>query len=210
MTVMAPVTRKERWNMPLPNEKNENRHTIEEIYALPDGKRAELINGVIYDMAPPSRIHQRIVTQISSFINQYIETAGGRCEVYVAPFAVFPGAGKKTEDTGADMTNSGDTYVEPDISVICDPEKLSDRGCEGAPDWVIEVVSGSSIERDYFIKLMKYRETGVRSYWIVDPAKRVVRVYDFMNGDETRDYFFEEKIPAAIYPGFGIRIADYV
>ena len=171
--------------------------TVRDIYSLPEGRRAELIDGVIYDMAPPSRMHQRIVTEVSTEINRHIRSSAGDCEVDVAPFAVF-------------LDEDEYTYVEPDISVICDREKLTDRGCEGAPDWVIEVVSRSSMEMDYYIKLLKYRKAGVRVYWIIDPSRRAVRVYNFMNEDETADFSFDELIPAAIYPGFGIRISDFI
>lgn len=103
-------------------------HTTEEIYALPEGKRAELIDGQIYDMAPPGRIHQELVQQLSRTIGNYIADHKGTCKVYPAPFAVF-------------LNQDDKTYVEPDISVICDNGKLDDRGCNGAPDWVIEIVS---------------------------------------------------------------------
>lgn len=189
----------------MPKKKDTPRHTIEELYALPEGERAELIDGEIYDIATPLRVHQRIVSKLVSVIDHYIESSDGDCEVYPAPFAVI-----LHETDESNENDPGDTYVEPDVSVICDPGKLSDRGCEGVPDWVIEVVSKSSIERDYFLKLMKYWEGGVRSYWIIDPAKRIVRVYDFMNEADTKDYSFEEMVPVAIYPGFGIRIADFV
>lgn len=114
--------------MPLPKS---NTYTINDIYALPEGQRAELIDGQIYDMAPPSPMHQKLVYQLSRTIGNYIEKKGGPCEVYPAPFAVFV----KEDDTN---------YVEPDISVICDKNKISNRGCEGAPDFVIEIVSPSS------------------------------------------------------------------
>ena len=100
-------------------------YTTDDIYALPEGQRAELINGVIYEMAPPNRIHQEIVMNFSAAIHDYIKNNHGNCKVYPAPFAVFLNADDKT-------------YVEPDISVICDPSKLDDRGCNGAPDWVPE------------------------------------------------------------------------
>ena len=106
-------------------------HTTEEIYALPEGKRAELIDGQIYDMAPPGRIHQELVQQLSRTIGNYIADHKGTCKVYPAPFAVF-------------LNQDDKTYVEPDISVICDNGKLDDRGCNGAPDWVIEIVSKQS------------------------------------------------------------------
>ena len=99
--------------MPLPKH---NAYTIEDIYALPDGQRAELIDGQLYDMAPPSRIHQKISTQLVSCINHYISEHHGNCEVYAAPFAVF-------------LNKDNKNYVEPDVSVICDPDKLDDKGC---------------------------------------------------------------------------------
>ena len=168
-------------------------YTIEDIFALPDRQRAELIDGTIYAMAPPTREHQRIVTEVSAAISQHIRFHKGGCEVYAAPFAVI-------------LNRDDDTCVEPDITVVCDPDRLSERGCEGAPDWVIEVVSRSSREMDYYVKLMKYRSAGVRVYWIIDPLRRAVRVYNFMNEDETADYSFEDSIPAVIYPGFSLCI----
>ena len=142
------------------------RYTIDDIYALPEGQRAELIDGQIYSMAPPKRIHQRLVHQFERIIGNYIVEKHGDCEVYPAPFAVF-------------LNEDDKTYVEPDISVICDKNKLDDRGCFGAPDWIIEIVSPSTERMDYGIKLFKYRSAKVREYWIVNPSKQVVMVYDF-------------------------------
>lgn len=149
--------------MALPQE---SRYTIDDIYALPDGERAELIDGNIYYMAPPSRKHQRIITELSTTINNYIKANNGSCEVYLAPFAVF-------------LNKNDKTYVEPDISVICDENKLTDKGCNGAPDWIIEIVSPSSKRMDYSVKLFKYRSSGVREYWIVDMEKNRITVWNF-------------------------------
>ena len=91
-------------------------------------------------------------------------------------------------------------YVEPDISVICNPDKLDDKGCNGAPDWVIEIVSPSSQRMDYMIKLFKYRTAGVREYWIVDSLKNRITVYNFEE-DTMQEYTFSEDIPAGIYQG---------
>ena len=146
--------------MPLPKEQL---YTVEDIYNLPEGQRAELIDGMIFDMAPPSRIHQKISGQLHKSIANYIDRNNGSCEVYAAPFAVFLNADDKN-------------YVEPDISVVCDKNKLSDRGCEGAPDWIIEITSPSSQRMDYLTKLWKYRSSGVREYWIVNPLKETVQV----------------------------------
>lgn len=123
--------------MPLLEEKI---YTIEAIYALPEGKRAELIDGKIYYMAPPSRKHQDISGELYADIKSYIRSHGGDCKVYAAPFAVY-------------LDEATNTYVEPDISVICNPDKLDDKGCTGAPDWII------------------------------DAAKNQIVVYDFVNGD---------------------------
>ena len=73
--------------------------------------------------------------------------------------------------------------MEPDISVICDKSKLDDRGCVGAPDWIIEIASPSTKRTDYGVKLFKYRSAGVREYWIVDPLKNLILVYNFDTSD---------------------------
>ena len=169
--------------MPLPKAET---YTLEDIYNLPDGERAELIDGQIYYMAPtPSRTHQLISGDLFAAIYNYIKEHKGKCEVYSAPFAVF---------INKDYFN----YVEPDISVVCDPNKLNDKGCNGAPDWIIEIVSPSSRRMDCSTKLFKYRTAGVREYWIVDPAKERITVWDFEN-DDTADYTFKDKVKAGIY-----------
>ena len=168
--------------MPLPKEIG---YTIEDIYNLPEGKRAELIDGQIYFMAPPSYRHQKLVNKLSQKITNYIDSKKGSCEVLPAPFAVF-------------LNEDNETYVEPDISVICDTSKLNDRGCIGAPDWIIEIVSPSSKYMDYFTKLMKYRNAGVREYWIVDPLKNRIMVYNF-EMETVEEYTFSDKVKASIY-----------
>lgn len=160
-------------------------YTVEDIYNLPEGKRAELIDGQIYDMAPPKRTHQKILSFLHLEIGNYIRSKGGSCEVYPAPFAVF-------------LDNDEYTYVEPDISVICDKSKLDEQGCNGAPDWVIEIVSQSSKKMDYFTKLFKYRDAGVREYWIVDEQRNLITVYAFEH-EEVLTYTFEEQVKAEIY-----------
>ena len=165
----------------------EKLYTIDDIYALPDGERAELIDGELYMMSPPGTTHQRIVSFLNRTIGNYIQEQNGDCEIFPAPFAVF-------------LNNDEHTYVEPDISVICDKSKLDEKGCNGAPDWVIEIVSPSSKRMDYFIKLSKYQNAGVREYWIIDPDKNNVFVYDFENED-LNAYGFEEEIPVNIYDG---------
>lgn len=97
----------------------------------------------------------------SHTIADYIDKKSSSCEVDIAPFAVF-------------LNEDDRNYVEPDISVICDTNKLTDRGCSGAPDWIIEIVSPGSKQHGLFFKLFKYQATGVREYWIVDPTKNVI------------------------------------
>lgn len=170
-------------------------YTIEDIYALPDGQRAELINGRMYMMAPPVRIHQKLISQFTRIIGNYIDSKHGACEVYPAPFAVF-------------LNEDDRNYVEPDISVICDKNKLNDKGCNGAPDLVVEIVSPGTSRIDYGIKLFKYRSAGVREYWIVNPSTRTVNVYDFENDAGTTQYVFNDEIPVCIYGDLRIRISD--
>ena len=168
-------------------------HTTEDIYALPEGQRAELIDGQMYMMAPPNTNHQRLVMNLSAEIRDYIKKNHGSCEVFPAPFAVF---------LNEDDTN----YVEPDISVICDRVKLTDNGCAGAPDWIIEIVSPSSTRMDYFVKLFKYRTAGVREYWIVNPMKKTVQTYSFQGEEDSNQYFFQDDIPSTIYKDLIINI----
>lgn len=169
-------------------------YTIDDIYALPDGERAELIDGQIYYMAPPGRIHQKISWKLHQAIGNYIDNNRGTCEVYAAPFAVF-------------LNENDKNYVEPDISVICDRNKLTDRGCNGAPDWIIEIVSTGSRRMDYYIKLFKYRTAGVREYWIVDPEKERVTVYNFEK-ETTDEYTFNTPVTVGIYEGFSITVGQ--
>lgn len=178
--------------MPLPKSNN---YTIEDIYALPDGQRAELIDGQIYDMAPPSYLHQKLVMELSATIRDYIKSHGGSCEVLPAPFAVF-------------LNQDDHNYVEPDISVICDPNRINDRGYNGAPDFIIEIVSPSSQRMDYLTKLFKYRTAGVREYWIVNPMKESVQTYLFGDIEDFNQYSFDDEIPVGIYDDLKIRIAD--
>lgn len=161
--------------------------TLEDIYALPEGQRAELIDGQIYYMAAPGTAHQRILTSLFTQIYNYISDQAGDCEVFPAPFAVF------LNDTDA-------KYVEPDISVICDKSKINEDGCNGAPDWIIEIVSPGSRRMDYYTKLFKYRSAGVKEYWIVDYDKKIVNVYDFQN-DNMEQYDIPGEIPVSLYHG---------
>lgn len=170
-------------------------YTTEDIYALPEGQRAELIDGNIYMMAPPKRIHQELVSQFTKIIGQYIDLHKRLCKVYPAPFAVF-------------LNSDNKNYVEPDISVICDKNKLDEYGCTGAPDWIIEIVSPSTERMDYGIKLFKYRSAGVREYWIVNPVKQTINIYDFEHNEQTGQYIFTDIVSSCIYKDLSIKVAD--
>ena len=167
-------------------------YTVEDIYALPDGMRAELIDGQIYYMALPSTRHQRLLNFINTEINMCIRKNHGKCEVFPAPFAVF-------------LNKDNINYVEPDISVICDASKLDEKGCHGAPDWIVEIVSPGNKTMDYFTKLFLYRAAKVREYWIVDSAKQMTAVYRFEEGI-MEEYSFGEDITVGIFDGFSIKI----
>ena len=165
-----------------------NIYTEEDYYNLPENVRAELIDGQIYYMSAPSRIHQEILMFLSNTIFNYLNSKKGPCKVYPAPFAV-----KLFEDDDK-------TVVEPDISVICDPNKLTDRGCTGAPDWIVEIISPSTSSHDYIRKLNLYAKAGVKEYWIIDPRTGKVFVYYLDQADVNVDsYTFQDKIKVNIY-----------
>lgn len=162
-------------------------YTEADYYALPEDVRAELIDGQIYYQAAPSRIHQKILGKIHQRISNYIDSKSGFCEVYPAPFAV-----KLWEDEK--------TIVEPDISVICDCDKLTDKGCTGAPDWIIEIVSPGNSSHDYIRKLNLYADAGVREYWIVNPMQQSIFVYHLEKDNfQVKPYTFQDKIKVNIY-----------
>ena len=171
-------------------------YTESDYYNLPEGIRAELIDGKIYNQAAPSRIHQKLLGELYTVINTYIKTRNGFCQVYPAPFAVK-------------LLADQDTIVEPDISVICDPKKLTDRGYTGAPDWIIEIVSPSTASHDYIRKLKLYADAGVKEYWIVDPDKKSVYVYHLEEDKfEVTTFTFQDKIKANIYEDLWIAFTE--
>ena len=173
--------------MPLPQEKY---YTVEDFYNLPDDIHAELINGQIFYMAAPSSIHQIISSELHFAINNYIKSGGGHCRALAAPFSV-------------QLHEGEDTVLEPDISVICNPDKITPRGCVGAPDWIIEIVSPSNPGHDYITKLGIYNDAGVREYWIIDTRTESIHVYNLESGD-LKVYSFHDTIKVRIYADFYI------
>ncbi len=167
-------------------------YTIKEVYASPEGERAELINGKVFYMTPPGRTHQRILLTLATRISEYVENSSGTGEVYIPPFTVV-------------LNEDDRTYVEPDLCVVCNSGKLTEDGCIGAPDWIVEVVSPGSKYIDYSTKLFAYRAAGVREYWIVDPLKKRITTYYFEK-DRTEEFNFSDHVPSGIFSGFYINL----
>jgi Uma2 family endonuclease len=171
-------------------------HTIEDIYNLPEGERAELIDGQIYYMASPGRRHQAVLGALFSQIYNHIRTKKGACEVYPAPFAVF-------------LHDDEYTYLEPDITVICDPRKLDDKGCHGAPDLIIEIISPGTSSHDYLRKYALYKKAGVREYWIVNPLDKEVAVCTFSGQEpDPARYSFSDQVKVGIFEDLTIDFGE--
>lgn len=165
-----------------------NGYTIEDYYALPDDKRVELIDGVFYDMAAPSPVHQRIGGEMYRQIANFIFENKGKCIPFMSPVDVRLDCDDKT-------------MVQPDVVILCDRDKLMKWGIMGAPDFVVEVLSPSTRRKDCIKKLDKYAEAGVREYWMVDPDKRKVIVYEFEKESYPVVYGMDGEIPVGIYEG---------
>lgn len=178
--------------MPLPQEQF---YTSEDYWNLPESERAELIGGKLIAMSPPSFKHQKLISELTQTLGQYIKAHGGNCEVIPAPFAV-------------NLDAEGKDWVEPDISVICDKSKLTERGCNGAPDLVIEIVSPSSRKMDYSTKNALYSNAGVREYWIVDPEKERTTVYHYEEDAAPALYAFDHEATVGIYGDLAIVISE--
>lgn len=149
-------------------KKEMEKYTITDYYNLPEEKHVELLDGVFYNKAAPSIIHQRIIGDLYNQISNYIREKGGDCIPMISPVDV-------------QLDQDEYTMVQPDLMIVCDPEKIADTRVEGVPDFVLEVVSPSSGAKDYVKKVAKYMAAGVREYWIIDPVKKRVMVYDFEN-----------------------------
>lgn len=158
-------------------------HTYGEYLAWTDPQRYELINGIAYAMTPaPTRLHQKILLEIARQIADVIDDSP--CEVYVAPFDVhLPRSDEPDENI--------DTVVQPDLSVIRDPGKLDERGCRGAPDWIIEILSSGTAAHDQTRKREVYERTRVAELWLVHPADRTVTIYHLEGTGYGRPDIFE-------------------
>lgn len=169
--------------------------TLEEYENLPDDKRVEVFDGIVYDMASPSRIHQALLTDLITIFYTYIKKKNGDCEVFPAPFDVI-------------LSKKPLTIVQPDIMIVCDKNKLDEQRCNGAPDFIIEIVSPSNSSDDYIKKAYYYKNYGVREYWIIDPKRRTVTVNYFEKDEVSIQLSFESAIKVNIYDDLYINFTE--
>ncbi len=169
-------------------EKSQGEYTLEDYYRIPDGDRAELIDGVLYDMAAPSPLHQLIGGRIFRAFSDYIDRKAGTCVPAYAPLDVQLDCDDKT-------------MLQPDVLIVCDREKIRKGIIYGAPDLVVEILSGSTKRKDMTVKLAKYAAAGVREYWMVDPDKKKVIVYEMEDDLNVSVFGFDHEIPVRIFGG---------
>ena len=183
--------------MSVQNAIKENSHyTYADYLSWDDNIRRELIDGVIYMMAPPNRRHQRVSGELFKQLAVFL--TGKSCEVYHAPFGVRLNAAE-----------GDDNVVEPDIVVVCDKSKLDDMGCVGAPDMIVEILSPSTSAYDKWVKFNKYLRAGVREYWIVDPADHTVNAYVLENGKYTVQVYGDTDTPTVhVLDGCAINLSE--
>ena len=166
--------------------KKQGEYTLEDYYALPNERRVELIDGVIYDMSAPSFVHQHILGDVYTAIRQFIDSKGGSCLPMMAPV-----------DVQLDCDDW--TMVQPDILILCDKSKICKWGIMGAPDFCLEIVSESTSRKDYVKKLQKYTEAGVKEYWIIDPLRKVLLTYHWKDNYLPHMYPLKDSVGLALY-----------
>jgi len=173
-------------------------YTYADVLEWEESVRAEIINGEIMMMSFPDRVHQEISREISNRLFNFLK--GKTCQAFAAPFGVrlFP---KKNL--------SDDTFVLPDIVVVCDKAKLDKRGCNGAPDLIIEILSPSTASYDRIAKFRLYQKAGVREYWIVDGENHAIYVHVLTNEQYTTTIYNEnEDVPVSVLPGCTIPLQE--
>ncbi|MGN0484005.1 MAG: Uma2 family endonuclease [Lachnospiraceae bacterium] len=169
--------------------------TLDQYESLPEDMRTEVFDGVPCAMASPSRIHQTISMELSTTLNLYLKKKNGPCRVFSAPFDVK-------------LCDAPLTIVQPDLMIICDTDKLDEQRCNGAPDFVIEIVSPSNPSDDYIRKLYYYKKYGVREYWIVDPRRKTITVNYFDADLLNIQYSFDSAIRVNIYEDLFIDFSE--
>lgn len=167
-------------------EEQQGNYTLEDYYALPEECRVELIDGVFYDLNAPAPVHQIIAGNIYAGLLHYIEQKKGTCIPIMSPADV-------------QLDKDDKTMLQPDLFIICDRDQILSTHLYGAPDFIVEVLSKSTRKKDMKIKLNKYRNAGVREYWMIDPKARQVLVYVFSREANPVIYGFDAKIPVNIF-----------
>ena len=162
--------------------------TLDDYLSLPDDQRVELIDGIFYDMAVPAAGHQAIGGYIHKLLLDHVIAKGGKCLPLMSPLDV-------------QLDQDDYTVVQPDVVIVCDREKFRNGRVFGAPDFVAEVLSPSTRKKDMILKLVKYSDAGVREYWMIDPLKKKVIVYDLENEELPVLYGFEDQVPVRIWNG---------
>ncbi|MBS6601197.1 MAG: Uma2 family endonuclease [Clostridium sp.] len=186
---------------------NKNKiYTYKDYLTFPDDERVEIIEGELYNMASPSVVHQSLSMEISYSLKHYIKSNNGDCKVLTAPFdVVFTNDDEEVEESS--------NVVIPDISVICDKNKLSDgKKCVGSPDMIVEIVSPSNSGHDYVTKLNLYQKYKVKEYWIVSPKSKKILVYILNDKgfyDEPMFYTFNDKVKVNIYDDLEIDFSTF-
>ena len=181
------------------------RYTYADYLTWLDGKRRELIDGFIHFMSAPVRIHARLSHLVSWFMESFVRQRKGSCQIFQAPFDVRLPKNNETDDKK--IYN----VVQPDICVVCDLSKLDERGCVGAPDLIVEVLSPATSKKDWEDKFYLYEEHGVREYWIVDPKAQTIHVFLWQpNGkyDSGTVYGCTQKAPVHIFEGLEIDLGE--
>lgn len=173
------------------------KYTVDDYYNLPGDVRAELIDGSFFFLEAPSANHQILITELGYRLKSYIKEQGNGCKVFLSPF-----------DTKLGEDNM--TIVQPDLMVISNKDKVNQKRIDGAPDMIVEISSPASSRLDYIKKLNKYLDTGVREYWIVDPEKERVSIYQFQVEDNPMIYSFSDLIPVGIFENFIIDFREVV
>lgn len=168
--------------------KNPGDYTLEDYLALPEERRVEMIDGVFYDMAAPTTVHQAIGGFMHKQLLDFVMEQGGACMPFMSPVDVQLDCDEKT-------------VVQPDVLIVCDRAKFRNGRVFGAPDFLAEVLSPSTRKKDMSLKLYKYMNAGVREYWIIDPDKKAVIVYDLEHEAIPAVYGFDTEIPVLVWDG---------
>jgi Uma2 family endonuclease len=190
--------------MGIPAFKVDQKFTYADYLNWPNDERWELIHGTAFDMSPaPNTFHQNISGELYRQIANFLKDKP--CKVFAAPFDV------RLPDYSDEADNEVDNVVQPDISVICDPSKLDERGCKGSPDWIIEILSPHTAKKDMSEKFDLYEKSGVKEYWITDPGSKYVQVYHLAENKKyalSGTYFIKDTVASGVLEGLAIELKD--